>query len=152
MPPVATTSTPTNGISFLAIQLSQQEQLAPVKDKRSLREIQDEERALQEEADFLKWWAAEEERVQQEAQLEALVLAQFQSQSKAQSTKNVDSQAKKNRNARPKGQAKPRADPTLPAGGGQPEAGNSQTTENRPASHPVRKRPHRPRPKGNADS
>jgi len=36
------------------------------KDKRSLRDIQEEERARQQEADFLKWWAAEEERVRLE--------------------------------------------------------------------------------------
>ena len=65
-------------MSFVAIQYSQQEQLASpaAKDKRSLREIQEEEQALEAEANFLKWWTAEEERVQEE---EALVLAQFQS-------------------------------------------------------------------------
>src|ERR1700678_177277 len=35
-------------------------------DKRSLREIQEEERALEAEASFLKWWTAEEERVREE--------------------------------------------------------------------------------------
>lgn len=37
--------------------------ISTAKDKRSLRDIQEEERARQQEADFLKWWAAEEERV-----------------------------------------------------------------------------------------
>ena len=64
-------------MSFVAIQHLQQEQVAPVKDRRSLREIQAEEHALQEEADFLKWWTAEEERVQQEA----LALAQLENAS-----------------------------------------------------------------------
>lgn len=36
------------------------------KDKQSLRDIQEEEQARQQEADFLKWWAAEEERVRLE--------------------------------------------------------------------------------------
>lgn len=36
------------------------------KDKRSLRDIQEEERARQQEDDFLKWWTAEEERVRLE--------------------------------------------------------------------------------------
>lgn len=36
------------------------------KDKRSLRDIQEEEKAHQQEADFLKWWAKEEERVRLE--------------------------------------------------------------------------------------
>jgi len=63
-------------MSFVAIQYSQQEHLvSPAKDKRSLREIQEEEQALEAEANFLKWWTAEEERVQEEA----LALAQFQS-------------------------------------------------------------------------
>jgi len=55
---------PTTGMSFLAIQHSQQARMVPPKDKRSLREIQKEEHALQEEADFLIWWTAQEERVQ----------------------------------------------------------------------------------------
>ncbi|CDO69783.1 hypothetical protein BN946_scf184766.g28 [Trametes cinnabarina] len=62
-------------MSFAAIQLSQLEQdVAPVKDKRSLVEIQEEERARQAEEDFLRWWAAEEERVKEEqAALAALL-------------------------------------------------------------------------------
>ena len=56
-------------MSFAAIQQLQAEQdHAPVQDKRSLREIQQEERERQVEADFLKWWAAEEERLEAEAQ------------------------------------------------------------------------------------
>ena len=39
-----------------------------MKDKRSLREIQEEERSLREEADFLKWWGKEEERVKREVE------------------------------------------------------------------------------------
>lgn len=46
------------------------EGVSTVPDKRSLREIQEEEQARQAEADFLKWWAAEEERVKlEEAQM-----------------------------------------------------------------------------------
>lgn len=56
-------------MSFAAIQLAQLEQeTVPAKDKRSLKEIQEEEQARQAEADFLKWWAAEEERVKLEEQ------------------------------------------------------------------------------------
>jgi hypothetical protein len=45
----------------------QSQQALPVeKDKRTLREIQDEERARQEENDFLKWWAEEEARTKRE--------------------------------------------------------------------------------------
>ena len=50
-------------VSFAEIQKAQQEQITPKKDKRSLKEIQEEERARQVEDDFLKWWAAEEERL-----------------------------------------------------------------------------------------
>ncbi|KAF8159222.1 hypothetical protein B0H34DRAFT_394330 [Crassisporium funariophilum] len=71
--PVA--SPATSGMSFVAIQYAQQEQVvAPVKDKRSLREIQEEEQARQVEADFLTWWSAEEVRMQEEA----AALARFQ--------------------------------------------------------------------------
>jgi len=75
-PPVQlpTKTTPVTGMSFVAIQDSQK-QLATVKDTRSFREIQEEEQSLQVEADFLKWWTAEEERVR----LEALALVQFDS-------------------------------------------------------------------------
>jgi len=76
LPPVQppTKTTPVTGMSFVAIQDSQK-QLAPVKDTRSFREIQEEEHSLQVEADFMKWWTAEEERVR----LEALALVQFDS-------------------------------------------------------------------------
>ena len=56
------------GMLFAAIQQAQQEQGAPVRDKRSLKEIQEEERDLQAERDFLVWWTAEEERLRLEGQ------------------------------------------------------------------------------------
>ncbi|KZT68694.1 hypothetical protein DAEQUDRAFT_757422 [Daedalea quercina L-15889] len=66
--PVVQSST-TTGMSFVAIQELQREQgREPVKDKRSLRQIQEEEQARQVEADFLKWWAAEEARLKAEEQ------------------------------------------------------------------------------------
>ncbi|KAA1470069.1 hypothetical protein DENSPDRAFT_797206 [Dentipellis sp. KUC8613] len=67
--PVVQSSGPGGGpaLSFAAIQQAQREQeAASGKDMRSLKEIQEEERALQVEADFLKWWTAEEERLRQE--------------------------------------------------------------------------------------
>ncbi|GJJ07428.1 hypothetical protein Clacol_001630 [Clathrus columnatus] len=60
-PPDVSPSIP--GLSFSAIQQQQLSQARPAKVKQSLRQIQDEERARREEEDFLKWWAAEEERV-----------------------------------------------------------------------------------------
>ncbi|KAH9893273.1 hypothetical protein C8Q73DRAFT_791145 [Cubamyces lactineus] len=68
-PVVQSFSTGSTGgaVSFAAIQLSQLEQdVAPAKDKRSLVEIQEEERARQVEEDFLRWWAAEEARLKEE--------------------------------------------------------------------------------------
>ncbi|KAJ7085719.1 hypothetical protein B0H15DRAFT_846085 [Mycena belliarum] len=64
--------TPVSGVSFVAIQQLQLEQgTSSGRDKQSLREIQEEEKARQDEADFLKWWAAEEERVKLEAEAAA---------------------------------------------------------------------------------
>lgn len=37
--------------------------ILPGQDKRSLREIQEEEESRKTEEDFLKWWSAEEERI-----------------------------------------------------------------------------------------
>lgn len=95
--PAVSPSLPASVMSFVAIQYSQQEQLlaSPAKDKRSLREIQEEEQALEAEANFLKWWTAEEERVKEEA----LVLAQFQS-------KLNNKQSRKPRHGKEKGQRK----------------------------------------------
>lgn len=61
-------------MSFVAIQQLQLDQGFPqVLDKQSLLKIQEEEQARQAEADFLKWWTAEEERVKlEEAQIVAL--------------------------------------------------------------------------------
>ncbi|KAF7363815.1 hypothetical protein MSAN_01039400 [Mycena sanguinolenta] len=72
-PPPAPVAAPSpanvSGMSLVAIQQLQLEQgTSPGKDKRSLREIQEEEKARQAEEDFLKWWAAEEERVKAEAE------------------------------------------------------------------------------------
>ena len=69
-----TLSTTGRAPSFVAIQQLQLDQgVGAIPDKRSLREIQEEERARQAEDDFLKWWAAEEERVQsEEAQITSM--------------------------------------------------------------------------------
>ena len=117
--PAVSPSLPASVMSFVAIQYSQQEQLlasSPAKDKRSLREIQEEEQALEAEANFLKWWTAEEERVQEEA----LVLAQFQSKS------NNNKQPRKPRHGKEKGRKKSSADVTE-SGLGRQSAGKPQT-------------------------
>ncbi|KAG6914357.1 hypothetical protein DXG01_000829 [Tephrocybe rancida] len=67
--PTSTTTKPhAPPTSFLAIQQSELSQLeqGPARDRRSLREIQEEEQALRAEAEFLTWWAEEEERVRSE--------------------------------------------------------------------------------------
>jgi hypothetical protein len=60
----------TPGASFVAIQQLELEQVAGYgESKRSFLEIQEEERALQQEAEFLAWWTAEEERIKLEAEI-----------------------------------------------------------------------------------
>ena len=59
-------------MSFAEIQAMQRvQETASTRDRRSLRQIQEEERARTEEEQFLRWWAEEEERVR----LEQLVTA-----------------------------------------------------------------------------
>lgn len=82
-------------MSFAAIQQSQREQnMLPVKDKRSLKEIQEEEQAKQVEADFLKWWAEEEERTRLE-----------------QATATASASGSEQRPKREKGKRKPKPQP-----------------------------------------
>lgn len=67
-PVVQSSVAESSSLSFAEIQQLQLLQGMPApKDKRSLVEIQEEERAIQLEADFMKWWAAEEARTQAEA-------------------------------------------------------------------------------------
>lgn len=68
------------------------------KDKRSLRDIQEEERARQQEADFLKWWAAEEERVR----LVMLEQEQEQEQGRVMSARGGANHQNKNKGGRPR--------------------------------------------------
>lgn len=82
------TPSPTPGMSFIAIQQLQLEQIAGhSKDRRSLREIQEEESALQQEADFLVWWTAEEERIRLETEITAIPQDVRQKQTKEQGHK-----------------------------------------------------------------
>ncbi|TFK37476.1 hypothetical protein BDQ12DRAFT_685375 [Crucibulum laeve] len=140
--PVAAPSPPTSGMSFVAIQHSQLEQVVdPAKDKRSLKEIQEEERAQQEEADFLKWWTAEEERVRQEAE----ALAMFQSSL-------IPSTSSKGRGGKPKGKGRQKADTPKNAAverGGGAAVRPAQDTPNRPTSRP-KQQPRKSSQKGNA--
>ncbi|KAI6098590.1 hypothetical protein F5141DRAFT_1146574 [Pisolithus sp. B1] len=62
--------------SFAEIQLLQQTQGSFIKDKRSFLDIQEEERARQQEEGFLRWWATEEERVKQELAEQERLLSQ----------------------------------------------------------------------------
>ncbi|KAG1733731.1 hypothetical protein EDB19DRAFT_2001024 [Suillus lakei] len=67
-PVVQSSVAESSSLSFAEIQRLQLLQGMPApKDKQSLIEIQEEERAIQVEADFMKWWAAEEARTQAEA-------------------------------------------------------------------------------------
>lgn len=82
-------SSSNSAVSFAAIQLSQLEQdAAPAKDRRTLVEIQEEERARQVEDDFLRWWTAEEERLREEqAAVAALVSGKPQKPKKVRAPK-----------------------------------------------------------------
>jgi hypothetical protein len=62
-------SPPSSLVSFTTIQQSQLDESTLIKDKRSFREIQEEEQARQIEEDFLKWWSLEEERIKLATQL-----------------------------------------------------------------------------------
>ena len=62
----STPSVQSSPMSFLAIQQQQRNVQAP-KVKQSILEIQAEQREKQAEEDFLKWWAAEEERLKAES-------------------------------------------------------------------------------------
>ncbi|KAH6915615.1 hypothetical protein BKA70DRAFT_1178804 [Coprinopsis sp. MPI-PUGE-AT-0042] len=63
--PTAQLTSP-KSLSFAEIQQAQEQRSAPVKDRRSLKEIQEEEESIQQEVDFMKWWQEEEARVQNE--------------------------------------------------------------------------------------
>ncbi|KAF8628076.1 hypothetical protein AX15_004107 [Amanita polypyramis BW_CC] len=71
-PVIATSPTPpqiATSMSFTAIQQLQLEQATvPAKDRQTLRDIQAEEEARQQEEIFLRWWASEEERVRLESE------------------------------------------------------------------------------------
>ena len=84
--------------------------MAPPPDKRSLREIQEEEHALQAEADFLIWWTAEEERVQQEAEAEAWALVESQNNHHTPSSAPPPPPRRSSRNPRHKSDKKDRGE------------------------------------------
>ncbi|KAF8549155.1 hypothetical protein OG21DRAFT_1606575 [Imleria badia] len=110
LPPVQPIAAPTvpsstTTLSFAEIQRLQELQgtTSTSKDKRSLRDIQEEERARQQEADFLKWWAKEEERVRLE------ILEQEQGQERARTGANHPNKNKggKMRPRKPKVETQP---------------------------------------------
>ncbi|KAF8886288.1 hypothetical protein BD779DRAFT_1673218 [Infundibulicybe gibba] len=90
-------------MSFAAIQQLQLDQGGTtVRDKRSLVEIQEEERARQTEEGFLRWWAEEEQRIQLDAEL-AQAIAQSQQQQRKQPKGRKPIRKKKS--VQPSGQA-----------------------------------------------
>ncbi|KAI9453100.1 hypothetical protein BJY52DRAFT_1290801 [Lactarius psammicola] len=64
--PVSRSSSTGAPISFTEIQQLQSRPAQAANERRSLRDIQTEEAELQAEADFMKWWTAEEERIRLE--------------------------------------------------------------------------------------
>ncbi|KAJ3515702.1 hypothetical protein NLJ89_g1583 [Agrocybe chaxingu] len=137
----AAPSPPPTGMSFIAIQHSQREQLAPIKDKRSLREIQEEEQSLQLEADFLKWWTAEEERVQQEA----LALAQIQSNLGKQAPRQPRLSKRKSNTGKDKEKSETTSADI-------PRMSTAQNSDRSGQQKPPRRRPKKPDQKNTTDS
>ncbi|KAF8141324.1 hypothetical protein EV363DRAFT_1203942 [Boletus edulis] len=115
LPPVqpiaaATIPSSTTTLSFAEIQKIQEIQAtaSTSRDKRSLRDIQEEERALQQEADFLKWWAQEEERVR----LEMLEREQGQERGRTAANRQHKNKGGKARPRKSKAETQPNAAPS----------------------------------------
>jgi hypothetical protein len=93
------------------------------KDKRTLREIQEEEQARQAENDFLKWWAEEEARTKRDADGSA-----------------APAEKKKRKPRKPKEPTEPVGPPGSSSSSGQAGANASPATPDRPRQ--PRKTPH----------
>ncbi|OJA20708.1 hypothetical protein AZE42_06915 [Rhizopogon vesiculosus] len=115
--PVVQSSATPSSLSFAEIQQSQilQDRSTP-KDKRSLVEIQEEEQAIRLEVDFMKWWTAEEARIQEEARQASEVLGASPSRRKNQGGK------------KPRPSPRSKAGETTPAGGSSRKGGKSMTS------------------------
>ncbi|TFK21852.1 hypothetical protein FA15DRAFT_644999 [Coprinopsis marcescibilis] len=110
---------PRSSMSFAAIQQAQQQtQFVPIKDKRSLKEIQEEEQALQAEVDFMKWWQEEEDRVKQEM----LALENFKTKSKKDSSDSQQVQGQGHQKSSIRGKGK---------GVGKPRTQNQRPPQNK---------------------
>jgi hypothetical protein len=107
----------------------QSAQALPVeKDKRTLCEIQDEERARQEENDFLKWWAEEEARTKQE--LDAAIAASTNANSNSNASDKKRRKPKKPKDLRDVGTGSGSSGPVPGPSTG--SADTSPTTADRP--------------------
>ncbi|OCH89259.1 hypothetical protein OBBRIDRAFT_842555 [Obba rivulosa] len=97
--------------SFVAIQQMQLEQdETPAKDKRSLLQIQEEERARQVEEDFMRWWAAEEARLHAEQEAETPQRSQKPRKTKKPKPKPTDGGSQAHDQERPDKPKDKRAD------------------------------------------
>ena len=114
--------------SFAVIQQLQLEQAftGPSKDKRSLREIQAEEQARQQEEDFLRWWGVEEERVRLES--EALSRAMAESMAGVSKARGKGRGGKGSKDRNP-----PAHDRSSPGGRGPESAGEQRGSQDRRA-------------------
>ncbi|KAI5895724.1 uncharacterized protein SCHCODRAFT_02620198 [Schizophyllum commune H4-8] len=146
-PPVEPVTAPSTGMSFAAIQQAQQDQSAPVRDKRSLKEIQEEERDLQAEADFLVWWTAEEERLRVEAEAVSAALVK----SKKEGGKKRRGPGPDGQRRRPSGQDNPSAGQQRqmgrPQDGERSEGARQESQGQRPANATPPSKPQGRRPK-----
>ncbi|KAL1703404.1 hypothetical protein EV121DRAFT_208016, partial [Schizophyllum commune] len=143
-PPVEPVAAPSTGMSFAAIQQAQQEQGAPVRDKRSLKEIQEEERDLQAEADFLVWWTAEEERLRLEAEAVSAAVVKSKKDGKKRRGPGPDGQRRRASGQDTQGKQRPEG---KPQDGQRSEGARQESQGQRPANAAPTSKPQGRRPK-----
>ncbi|KAF9527809.1 hypothetical protein CPB83DRAFT_894990 [Crepidotus variabilis] len=141
--PKASPST-TSGMSFAEIQDSQKKQVPPVMDKRTLKEIQEEEQSLQAEADFLKWWTAEEERVKEEAQALAQFEKDFKEQQHSSEKSAKPAKAKGSNRKKSEGKAPERSEQNLGEGSSKHQASVSEIKTGKKVEN-FRRKPRKPK-------
>jgi len=78
-----------SGVSLVAIQQQQQDQISAKNAKHSLIDIQREEEARHTEEEFMRWWNAEEERLRlEQATLEAAIASSTEKHAKGRKATN----------------------------------------------------------------
>jgi hypothetical protein len=108
-------------ISFAEIQqLQSRPHITAKEERRSLRDIQAEETELQAEAEFMKWWTAEEERIRLENEAIAASLLQQpqESQQQQQQQQQQHRHGRKGKKSAPAAEGESASGLRAPRGGG----------------------------------